>query len=130
MTAAAGAGRRKAGVDGMMRWIWIGPHAIFAAAFLCAGMAAAETVRSKTYEATADRRMVTLNSDAGKSIRAEQVLIGVTRRDGAVIDAGESAEAVKFAERLACGERAVLVSLILGVEDGRARYDVLCKSGG
>ncbi|WP_147094935.1 hypothetical protein [Roseovarius sp. TE539] len=114
----------------MKRRIGLAGHAIMAALLCAAGPAAAETVRSKTYEATAERRTVTLNSDAGKSIRAEQVLIGMKRRDGNLIGDAELAQAVGFAERLACGERTVLVSLVLGVEDGLARYDVLCQSGG
>jgi len=50
------------------------------------------------------------------------------RLDGAAMEAADLTDYVGFAERAACGTRSVLVSLMVGVEAGAARYEVLCAS--
>lgn len=100
-----------------------------AALVVLSGTAMAETVRSETYEATADRRSVTMQGDDGNTMPAEQVIVSVARRDGGMIGTAEAEKLVGFAEDLACGQARVLVSLVLGRDESGARYDVLCATG-
>ena len=89
--------------------------------------AQAETVRSATYEATADRRSVSLKAQSGGgAIAAEQVLIAVRRLDGQ--PAGSAAQG--FAEKVACNGGAPVVSLALGSTAAGASFDILCRTGG
>ena len=98
----------------------------FALALLLGGAAVAETVRSSTYEATAERRAVAMQSTSGASIRASQVLVTVRRLDGrAVTDA-----ALPFAEKVACGAAEPMVSLALAQTAEGLQYDILCRAKG
>ncbi|QIE44126.1 hypothetical protein G5B38_00500 [Pseudohalocynthiibacter aestuariivivens] len=95
---------------------------------LAVGSAAqAETVRSQTYEATIERRAVSLRAQDGNgAIAAQQVLVSVGRIDGqAATDA-----AFGFAEKVACGGAVPVVSIALGAAEGRISYDILCRTGG
>lgn len=97
-------------------------------ALALSGAASAETVRSDSYEATADRRAVSMKSESGGMIPAQQVLVTVTRRDGAAIDGDEAGRLVGMAEKVACRQTPILVSLVLGAGGDGARYDVLCAA--
>ncbi|MCZ7675940.1 MAG: hypothetical protein M5U35_08825 [Roseovarius sp.] len=103
------------------------------AAVLGAGMsvstAGAETLQSANLEAELTRRAVSMTSKEGATIAGEQVHVTMRRRDGAAIGAGDLGEYVAFAEQAACGTRTVLVSLMIGVEAGAGRYEVLCARG-
>lgn len=93
---------------------------------LTAAAAGAETLQSANLEAELTRRAVSMTSNDGAAIAGEQVYVTMRRRDGTAIGAGDLGDYVAFAEQAACKDRAVLVSLIVGIEDGAARYEVLC----
>jgi len=99
------------------------------AAGLMPAMAAAETVQSESLEAEMTRRAVSMTSDSGKTIAAEQVYVTMRRRDDVPIMTGDLDEYVPFAERAACGDGTVLVSLVVGASDGAGRFEVLCVGG-
>lgn len=102
--------------------------AMTAAMALVPALAGAETLRSANLEADLTRRSVSMTSKAGAAIKGEQVYVTMRRRNGTAIGAAELPSFVGFAEQMACGSRQVLVSLMVGVEDGAAHYEVLCAS--
>ncbi|WP_162685497.1 hypothetical protein [Roseovarius amoyensis] len=102
--------------------------AMTAAIALVPALAGAETLRSANLEADLTRRVVSMTSRAGAAIKGEQVYVTMRRLDGAAMEAADLTDYVGFAERAACGTRSVLVSLMVGVEAGAARYEVLCAS--
>lgn len=99
---------------------------------LMPGLAAAETaetIEAGGVAAEMTRRAVSMTSDSGKAITAEQVYVTMRRRDGTPIEAETLPSYVRFAERAACGDRAVLVSVIVGAIDGAGQFEVLCAAG-
>lgn len=109
--------------SGMRAWT-----AIVAAALVPA-MAGAETLRSENLQADLTRRTVTMTSQSGDAIRGEQVYVTMRRRDGQPIGAGDLPDYVGFAEKAACRDRTVLVSLMVAADGGAGQYEVLCSSG-
>ncbi|MEI4194680.1 hypothetical protein [Roseovarius sp. E0-M6] len=107
-------------------------RAALISAALCvgAGSALAETVRSDDYEAQAARHKVEMTARSGKTIAAEQVVVTVTRRDGAAISDGETAQATAFAVDVACDGAKPMVVLPVARAAGDMRYDVLCGAKG
>jgi len=97
-----------------------------AAMALAPAVAGAETLRSASLEAELTRRAVSMTSPAGSAIAGEQVYVTMRRRDGTAIAVAELGGYVGLAEQAACGNRPVLVSLMIGVEAGEAHYEVLC----
>lgn len=105
------------------------PWTMAVLAVLAAGAAGAETLRSQSLEAEISRRAVSMTSKTGNAIAGEQVYVALRRLDGTPIGAGQLPDYVGFAEKAACGARTVLVSLMVGAEQGGARYEVLCARG-
>jgi len=99
------------------------------AAFVIPAMAGAETLRSENLEADLTRRSVTMTSQDGSAIQGEQVYVTMRRRDGQPIGAADLPDYVGFAEKAACGDGTVLVSLMVSASEGAGRYEVLCSAG-
>ena len=92
--------------------------------------AGAEVLQSENLRADLIRRGVSMTSETGDAIKAEQVHVTMRRRDGQPIGAGDLNGYVGFAEKASCKGRPVMVSLILGASDGAGHFEVLCASGG
>lgn len=103
-----------------MRGVWI------AALVALGAPVAAEVAQTGTYTLAAERRDVALTGNtSGKTRPAEQVIVTVTRRDGAPV----RQPVQNIAARLACGGAAPLVAFEAAAQDGAKAYEFLCPKG-
>lgn len=88
--------------------------------------AGAETVRSNSFEADIQRRAIAPLSDGSPMTH---LYVAVKTAAGKVPATGQMAQAASFATRAGCRNGTALSTVVAGVSEGAAQFEVLCKGG-